>query len=35
VLNPGTTADLVVAALFVFLTGGNMLEVIPDLIARW
>lgn len=35
VLNPGTTADLVAASLFVFLTEGNMLEAIPDLVARW
>jgi triphosphoribosyl-dephospho-CoA synthase len=34
-LNPGTTADLVAAALFVFLTEGGMLDRVPDLAARW
>ncbi|MCZ7662378.1 MAG: triphosphoribosyl-dephospho-CoA synthase [Thermoleophilia bacterium] len=35
VLNPGTTADLVAASLFAFLTEGGMLESVPDLVARW
>ncbi len=34
-LNPGTTADLVAATLFVFLTEGEGLENFPDLLARW
>ncbi len=34
-LNPGTTADLVAAALFVFLTQGGMLQRLPNLIQRW
>ncbi|MFH0916379.1 MAG: triphosphoribosyl-dephospho-CoA synthase, partial [bacterium] len=34
-LNPGTTADLVAASLFVFLTEGGMLSRMPDLVARW
>ncbi len=34
-LNPGTTADLVAASLFVFLTEGGGLDRFPDLIARW
>ena len=34
-LNPGTTADLVAAALFVFLTEGGALEVFPGLLDRW
>jgi triphosphoribosyl-dephospho-CoA synthase len=34
-LNPGTTADLVAAALFVFLTEGGMLDRVPELAARW
>jgi triphosphoribosyl-dephospho-CoA synthase len=33
--NPGTTADLVAASLFVFLTQGDGLEYFPDLLARW
>lgn len=33
-LNPGTTADLVAASIFVFLTEGGMLESVPDLVAR-
>lgn len=33
-LNPGTTADLVAASIFVFLTESGMLESVPDLIAR-
>jgi triphosphoribosyl-dephospho-CoA synthase len=34
-LNPGTTADLTAAAVFVFLTAGGVLETFPDLLARW
>ena len=34
-LNPGTTADLVAAVLFVFLIEGNMLDSFPELIKRW
>jgi triphosphoribosyl-dephospho-CoA synthase len=34
-LNPGTTADLTAATLFVFLTEGGALEIFPDLLARW
>ena len=34
-LNPGTTADLVAAVLFVFLTEEDMLERFPELIRRW
>ena len=34
-LNPGTTADLVAASLFVFLTQGDGLENFPNLLARW
>ena len=34
-LNPGTTADLTAAAVFVFLTAGGALESFPDLLARW
>ncbi len=34
-LNPGTTADLVAASLFVFLTEGGMLADLPALTARW
>lgn len=34
-LNPGTTADLVCASLFVFLTEGDMLANVPALTARW
>lgn len=33
-LNPGTTADLVAASIFVFLTEGGMLKSVPNLIAR-
>jgi triphosphoribosyl-dephospho-CoA synthase len=33
--NPGTTADLIAATLFVFLTEGKGLECFPDLLARW
>ena len=34
-LNPGTTADLIAATLFVFLTEGAGLETFLDLVARW
>ena len=34
-LNPGTTADIIAATLFVFLTEGDGLEDFPDLLARW
>ena len=34
-LNPGTTADLVAASIFVFLTQGGMLADVPALTARW
>jgi triphosphoribosyl-dephospho-CoA synthase len=34
-LNPGTTADLMAATLFVFLTEGQGLEHFPDLLAGW
>lgn len=34
-LNPGTTADLVAASLFVFLTEGGLLADMPALTARW
>lgn len=33
--NPGTTADLIAASLFVFLTEGEGLESFPDLLTRW
>ena len=33
--NPGTTADLVCAALFVFLTADGMVLRAPELSARW
>ncbi len=33
-LNPGTTADLVAASIFVFLTEGGMLASVPELVAR-
>lgn len=33
--NPGTTADLVCASVFVFLTEGGMLAWVPALAARW
>ena len=33
--NPGTTADLVAAALFVTLTDGGLLADVPALTARW
>jgi triphosphoribosyl-dephospho-CoA synthase len=34
-LNPGTTADLVAASIFVFLTEGRMLAQVPALTAHW
>ena len=34
-LNPGTTADLVAASLFVFLTEGRVLDHFKDLIRHW
>jgi triphosphoribosyl-dephospho-CoA synthase len=34
-LNPGTTADLIAASLFVFLTEAGMLERLPEITARW
>ena len=34
-LNPGTTADLVAAVLFAFLTDGDRLEGFPGIIRRW
>jgi len=34
-LNPGTTADLVAASLFVVLTEGGLLADVPALTARW
>ncbi len=34
-LNPGTTADLIAASLFVALTEGGMLSEAPALTARW
>lgn len=34
-LNPGTTADLVAASLFVALTEGGLLGDLPALTARW
>jgi triphosphoribosyl-dephospho-CoA synthase len=34
-LNPGTTADLVAASIFVFLTEGGLLDDVPALTARW
>ena len=34
-MNPGTTADLTAATIFVFLTEGGALEIFPDLLARW
>lgn len=34
-LNPGTTADLIAATIFVFLTEGGALEQFPDLLRRW
>ena len=34
-LNPGTTADLTTASIFVLLTEGQGLERFDDLLARW
>jgi triphosphoribosyl-dephospho-CoA synthase len=34
-LNPGTTADLTAAVLFVFLTEGKAIEIFPELLERW
>jgi len=34
-LNPGTTADLIAATLFVFLAEGGRLRIFSDLLARW
>jgi len=34
-LNPGTTADLIAASLFVVLTEGGLLGDVPALTARW
>jgi triphosphoribosyl-dephospho-CoA synthase len=34
-LNPGTTADLVAASLFVCLTEGGLLDDVPSVTARW
>ncbi len=34
-LNPGTTADLIAASLFVTLTEGGLLDDVPALTARW
>lgn len=34
-LNPGTTADLMAAVLFVFLGEGHMLKRFADLMRRW
>lgn len=34
-LNPGTTADLIAASLFVFLTQGQGLQNFPQLLNRW
>jgi len=34
-LNPGTTADLVAAAIFVFLIEGRMLFSFKDLLKCW
>lgn len=34
-LNPGTTADLTTASIFVLLTEGGALERFDDLLARW
>ncbi len=34
-LNPGTTADLIAATLFVFLTEGGALGSFPEVFARW
>ncbi len=34
-LNPGTTADLVTAVLFIFLTEGDRLESFAEIMRRW
>lgn len=34
-LNPGTTADLTAAAIFVFLVEGRRLDCFKDLLQRW
>jgi triphosphoribosyl-dephospho-CoA synthase len=34
-LNPGTTADLIAATLFVYLTEGGGLAEFPEVISRW
>ncbi len=34
-LNPGTTADLTTASIFVYLVEGGGLERFPDLLQRW
>ncbi len=34
-LNPGTTADLTTASIFVYLVEGEGLEHFPDLLQRW
>jgi len=34
-MNPGTTADLVAAAIFVFLVEGRKLNCFKDLLRRW
>jgi triphosphoribosyl-dephospho-CoA synthetase len=35
VMNPGTTADLIAAGLFVFLEGELERTSLPELIDRW
>ena len=34
-MNPGTTADLIAASLFIVLTEGGLLRQVPALTARW
>ncbi|MGD2176445.1 MAG: triphosphoribosyl-dephospho-CoA synthase, partial [Anaerolineae bacterium] len=34
-LNPGTTADLTTASVFVFLTAGGGLEHFGQIVRRW
>ncbi|RLC67180.1 MAG: triphosphoribosyl-dephospho-CoA synthase [Chloroflexi bacterium] len=34
-LNPGTTADLTAAAIFVYLVAGGGIKTLPDLLDRW
>ena len=34
-MNPGTTADLIAATLFVFITEGEALVDFPSLLSRW